>query len=372
MRKFLQFTAIATGVFVAVSGAPLSAAAAEVSTETWGTMPDGREVKIFTLENGAGTRVRLAEYGALLVSVETRDRDGRPGNITLSYDSLEQALAGGVYGSVIGRFANRIGGGGFTIDGKRYDLESVTPKTGVHIHGGKTGFHRQVWKGSSGRLDGMPFAKFTLTDPDGHEGYPGKVEAGVTYRLTAGNTLRLDYVATTTRPTHVNLTNHVYFNLAGTGDIRDHRLEMKCREVLAIDDHKIPTGELFSVAATPFDFREEKRIGEEIEDVPGGGYDHCFALPRAGETTESLPALFARLVDPASGRTLEVATTKPGVQVYTANHLKGTPFPKWGGICFETQFFPDTPNRPGFPSSVLRPGEVYSHTTEFRFGTEEE
>ena len=339
--------------------------------EAWGKTPDGREVRIFTLENPGGIRVRVAEYGALLVSVEAPDREGRLADVTLSYDSLEKALAGGVYGSVIGRFANRISDGGFSLDGKRHDLETFNAKTGVHIHGGKTGFHRQFWNSESGQVEDGPFVKFSLASPDGHEGYPGAVEVSITYLLAPDNTLRLVYSGKTDRPTHLNLTNHVYFNLAASGDVRDHRLEMTCREVLAIDERKIPTGALLPVAETPFDFREEKRIGDDIEAVDGGGYDHCFVVPLPEREKDSPPP-FAWLRDPASGRTLEIATTKPGVQVYTANHLKGEPWPKWGGICFETQFYPDTPNRPEFPGSVLRPGDTYSHTTEFRFGTAEE
>jgi aldose 1-epimerase len=307
------------------------------------------------------TRVVLAEYGALLVSVGTADREGEVGHVTLSYRSLEEALAGGVFGSVIGRFANRIGGGGFEIDGKRHELESVN-KDGVHIHGGATGFHRQLWKGEATGAGVV----FSLSSPDGHEGYPGKVEVSVTYTLTNDNILRLDYAGTTDRPTHLNLTNHVYFNLAGSGDIREHVLEMDCEQVLAIDPRKVPTGAFLDVAETPFDFREAKPVGREIESVEGGGYDHCFVVPRR----DAALVPFATLADPVSGRTMEIATTKPGVQIFTANSFKGEPFPRWGAICFETQFFPDTPNRPEFPPSLLRPGEVYRHTTEFRFGVE--
>lgn len=367
----MQIPPFATPLLAVLAALPAltalpSLAAPAVADSLWGSMPDGRPVRLFTLTNDQKTRVVLAEYGALLVSVETADRQGRVGPVTLSYRSLDEALAGGVLGSVIGRFTNRIGDGGFTIDGNRHDLRSVN-KEGVHIHGGATGFHRQLWTGVAGADAAAARAVFSLASPDGHEGYPGTVEVSVTYTLTNDNVLRLDYAGTTERPTHLNLTNHVYFNLAGSGDIRGHVLAMDCAEVLAIDPRKVPTGGFLGVAGTPFDFRVAKPVGKDIESVEGGGYDHCFVIPRtAGGKGAAVP--FATLTDPSSGRTLKIATTKPGVQIFTANSFKGEPFPKWGGICFETQFYPDTPNRPEFPTSLLRPGETYRHTTEFQFG----
>ncbi|MEM1442425.1 MAG: aldose epimerase family protein, partial [Verrucomicrobiota bacterium] len=282
----------------------------EIEREVWGQMPDGREVEIFTLRNDAGTVVRVAEYGALLVSVDTKDRDGELGRITLSYETLEEALAGGVFGSVIGRFANRIDGGGFEIDGTRYDLESVNPKTGVHIHGGKTGFHRQLWFGRSKKtLDG-PTATFTLISDDGHEGYPGNVLVEVQYRLK-GNSLFLSYTGYTDKPTHINLTNHVYFNLAGEGSIEDHLLTLTTPEFLEIDERNIPTGKFLPVAGTPFDFLAETRLGDRLPLYETGGLDHCF-VHKGGRL---LP--LAKLVDPESGRSLSVVTSKPGVQIFT-------------------------------------------------------
>lgn len=367
----MQIPPFATALLTALAVLPAlpSHAAPAVAESFWGTMPDGRTVRLFTLTNDQKTRVVLAEYGALLVSVETADRQGRVGPVTLSYHSLDEALAGGVFGSVIGRFANRIGDGGFTIDGTRHDLGSVN-KEGVSIHGGATGFHRQLWTGVAGAEAETAMVVFSLASPDGHEGYPGNVAVSVTYTLTNDNRLRLDYAGTTDRPTHLNLTNHVYFNLAGGGDIRNHVLQMDCAEILAIDPRKVPTGALLGVAGTPFDFREAKPVGRDLASVEGGGYDHCFVIPRTADG-KSGPVPFATLADPSSGRILEIATTKPGVQVFTANSFKGEPFPKWGGICFETQYYPDTPNRPEFPSSLLRPGETYRHTTEFRFGVAE-
>lgn len=372
MPNVTQIRAFATAILacLVLSSGSRAIGAETVAESVWGHLPDGRPVRTFTLTNAQRTRVVVAEYGALLVSVETADKEGRVGEVTLSYRSLEEALAGGVFGSVIGRFANRIGGGGFEIDGVRHDLESVN-KDGVHIHGGATGFHRQLWKGEAGAGEEGAKAVFSLTSPDGHEGYPGQVSVSVTYTLTNDNLLRLDYEGSTDRPTHLNLTNHVYFNLAGGGDIRAHVLETTCEKVLAIDARKVPTGALLPVAGTPFDFREAKAVGRDIESVEGGGYDHCFAIPSALRPAGGLEP-FAILTDPPSGRTLSIATTKPGVQIFTANSFKGEPHPRWGGICFETQFYPDTPNRPEFPTSVLRPGEHYRHATVFRFGTVQE
>lgn len=345
--------------------------AAEISESVWGRLPDGREVRSFVLANARGTRVVVAEYGALLVSVETADKESRIGKVTLSYATLEEALGGGVFGSVIGRFANRIGGGGFEIDGQRHQLASVN-KDGVHIHGGATGFHRQLWRGEVGREGGAARVVLTLTSPDGHEGYPGEVEVSVAYALDEDNVLSLDYRGRTDRPTHLNLTNHAYFNLAGGGDVLGHRLRLDCGRVLETDPRKVPSGRMREVAGTPFDFREAKPLGRDIEAFEGGGYDHCFAIDEApGDRGVEGPRVFAKLSDPVSGRFLEVATTKPGVQVFTANSFSGNPFPRWGGICFETQFYPDSPNRPEFPSSLLRPGEEYRHRTEFRFGVEQ-
>lgn len=366
MVKVTQFPAFATLILTlsCLGVLPQRSPAAEVNRAVWGLTPDGREVSIWTLTNKHETRVKVAAYGGLLVSVETADRRGKPGNITLSYKSLDEALAGGVFGSVIGRFANRISDGGFTLDGRRHNLLSFNEKTRVHIHGGTQGFHRQLWTGTAGKDESGSFITLTLTSPHGDEGYPGRVDVAVTYHLGDDNVLRLDYRGSTDKATHLNLTNHAYFNLAGSGDILSHQLTMTCSGVLEVDGYKVPTGKIIPVEGGPFDFLAGKTVGEDITEVTDGGYDHCFVISENDKLTP-----FATLVDPASGRTMAIATTKPGVQVFTANHFKDNPFPRHGGICFETQFYPDTPNRPGFPSSVLRPGEEYRHTTEFRFGT---
>lgn len=332
----------------------------------WTPSGEKHGISLFVLENSIGTKVTISEFGASLLSIESRDRDGEFANIILSYQSEEETRTKGSLGPVIGRFANRIDGGGFTIDDTFYPLKTINAKTGVHIHGGKTGFQRQDWSGLHGVDDEGPFARFELNSEDGHEGYPGNVSVSVTYLLTEKNTLRVSYEGTTDAPTHLNLTNHAYFNLAGKGDVREHQLTLKIDQYLEIDDRKIPTGKRLPVKDTPFDFTTEKAIGEDIEAIKEGGYDHCFVIRDDNPDGELVP--FATLSDPSSGRTMRVATTKPGVQIYTANHYKGEPFPKWGAICFETQFYPDTPNKPDFPSSLLRPDEDYHHVTEFRFG----
>lgn len=359
MNKVTRFLLGATGFLSSLVG---FTRAGEITQDSWGAMSNGQEVTLFTLHNDTGLTVRLAEYGALLVSVDTPDREGKIGRVTLSYQTLEEALAGGVYGSVIGRFANRIAGGGFTIDGTRYDLESVDAKSGVHIHGGKTGFHRQWWKGTA--LPDENAVRFELSSPAGHEGYPGAVRVSVTYALSDANELSLSYEASTTAPTHVNLTNHVYWNLSGSGDITKHTLSLSSDDFLVMDERKVPTGEIIPLAETAFDFRSPATIGTHLAEVEGGGYDHCYVVPGAPNTLRPC----AILSDPVSGRTLTVTTTQPGVQLYTANHLKDNPFPRWGGVCLETQAMPNAPNEPRFPSSLLRPGETYAHRTVFAFG----
>ncbi len=367
MKTFLRILVGATALFLSQPSTCIGQGT--VRGKVWGTTKDGTTVRIFTLRNQRGMEVKVAEYGALLVSIECRDRARQTANVTLSYESLEEAEKGGVFGSVIGRYANRIGGGGFLLDGERFDLESVNEKTKIHIHGGKTGFHRQVWKSKTGRSGDGPFVKFTLHVKDGHEGYPGNLGTSITYTLTNRNILRLHYEAVADKPTHVNLTNHVYFNLAGDGDIRQHNLQMKnIDKYVEVDDNKLPTGKLIETKGTVFDFSEKKLIGVDLEKVEGGGYDHCLAVTRPEDMDRLQLQPIARLSDPKSGRTLKIATTKPGVQIYTANHLKDNPFPKWGGICFETQYFPDTPNQKEFPSSLLMPDEKYEHITDFEFG----
>ncbi len=347
-----------------------------VETEVWGVTEAGEEVQRLTLTNADGMRVQMMTYGAILLSVETPDRAGKMANVTLSLGSFAEYEAGHpLFGSIVGRYANRIDTGGFTIEGQRFQLETVNAKTGVHIHGGATGFQNQLWKVRTQKAGDSISAIFSLVSADGHEGFPGRLEVEVAYRLANDNSLTLDYTAMTDKPTHVNLTNHVYFNLAGagSGDVLDQRLRLGASRRLVFDERKIPTGELVSVAGTPFDFREMHAIGTAIAEVDGGGYDHCYVLD--AERRDDGAIFCAEAIDPVSGRTLEVTTTMPGVQLYTANHLQpklvspeGKPYGPHHGFCLETQYFPNAPNQPNFPSSLLGPGHSYRHTTAFRFG----
>jgi aldose 1-epimerase len=311
------------------------------------------------------------------VSLRTPDREGHFKNIVLGFDSLEPYLAGVPYfGATVGRYANRIAGGRFVLDGKSYQLpQNNGPNS---LHGGIRGFDKRIWVAQPVESPQGPRLELTYVSAAGEEGYPGELTAHVTYRLTQDDSLSIDYEATATAPTPVNLTNHAYFNLTGdfTRPILDHVLTIHADRFTPVDETLIPTGELRAVAETPFDFRQPRTIGSHIGDADeqlrrGHGYDHNWVLngPRSGAVS---PA--ALLVDRESGRMVEVRTSQPGLQFYSGNFLDGKPsgsgtvFGHRTGLCLETQHFPDSPNRPGFPSSILRPGEVYSQKTLFVFG----
>jgi aldose 1-epimerase len=350
---------------------------ASVTRAPFGTSDDGRSVHVFTLTNANGVEVRVMEYGATIVSLRTPDRDGNLGDIALGFDSLDGYLAGSPYfGAVVGRYGNRIAGGRFALDDSTYQLAT---NDGVnHLHGGITGFDKVVWTGEPVERDDGVGVTFAYTSPDGEEGYPGTLETRVTYILTEADELIMDYVATTDRATPVNLTQHTYFNLTGDAsrDILDHELQVHAESFTPVDETLIPTGTVAPVAATPFDFRSPTaigaRIGEDHRQLElGGGYDHNFVLRRAGPGLISA----AQVVEPTSGRMLEVLTTEPGMQFYSGNFLDGTITGKGGrvyehrfGFCLETQHYPDSPNQPEFPSTILRPGDEYRSTTVWRFG----
>jgi len=349
-----------------------------ITEEAYGTMPDGTPVKIFTLRNAAGMQVRAISYGAILVSITAPGRGARGADVVLGHDSLDGYLnRSRFFGALVGRYGNRIGGGQFTLDGRTYTLARNNGPN--HLHGGVRGFDKVVWEGSVNKQVGAPTAvTFTRTSPDGEEGYPGTLTVRVTYTLTQQNELRIDYHATTDKPTVVNLTNHSYFNLAGegSGDILDHRVTIDADSYTPVDAGQIPTGEIAPVIGTPFDFTKEIAIGARIDADHaqlriGTGYDHNFVLRRTG------PGLVhaVRVLDPSSGRTMDVSTTEPGVQFYTGNKLDGSYNGKGGhgygkrsAFCLETQHFPDSPNKPAFPSTVLRPGQEYRSTTVYAFG----
>lgn len=369
---------LATAVILSGLLAMGSSTAQETRRSEFGQTRDGQGVDVFRLTNADGYTASVMTWGATLIGLEVPDREGKRENITLHLGTFAEYESGHpLFGSVVGRYANRIDRGGFEIDGRRFDLKTVNPRTNVHIHGGKEGFAKRLWEGKVIEGEGYAGAEFALTSPDGHEGYPGEVKVRVIYRLTNENALEIEYVASTTKPTHLNLTNHAYFNLAGagSGDVLDHLLTLDADQLLAVDDRKIPTGEFLPVERTPFDFRKLRAIGAEIGEVDGGGYDHCFVLGR--EPSRSEPRWFARLEDPASGRRMDVETTSPGVQLYTGNYLKpslktpaGIPYGPHHGVCLETQGFPDSPNQPDFPSTLLRPGEEYRQKTVFRFSVD--
>lgn len=344
-----------------------------VSTSTFGTLPDGREVQLFTCTNGAGTTVKLTNYGAIVVSVETPDRQGHVANINLGFDNLEGYLGGHpFFGATVGRYCNRIAKGRFALDGTQYQL--ATNNGPNHLHGGERGFDKALWHAEVQQTDDSVGVKFTHRSPDGDEGYPGNLDVTATYRLTKNNELRVEFEARTDKPTVLNLTNHNYWNLGGVGSgpILNHELQLWAAEYLPVDDTLIPTGEIRSVAGTPMDFRQPHTIGERLHQIPADppGYDHCFVVRGTPGTLR--PA--ARVKDPVSGRVMVIETTQPGVQFYTGNFLSGKPSDagqkQHYGFCLETQHYPDSPNHPSFPTTVLRPGETFREITVHRFEVE--
>ena len=377
-RRAVLAGAAAVGLTAAAAGTAKAAPGSgrTPTREPFGKLPDGTKVYRWTLENG-GTRLRVLSYGGVVQSLEIPDRHGRYANVSLGFDNIDDYLkATTFFGALIGRYGNRIAGGRFTLDGHTYQLPL---NDGVNsLHGGTKGFDRRVW-------DVEPFTGSTgvgivlrYVSGDGEMGYPGTLRVTVTYTLTPRGTWRIDYAATTDRATVVNLTNHTYFNLAGEGggDVYGHELTLDASRYTPVDTTLIPTGELAAVAGTPFDFRSGKPVGRDIRTghpqlLRAQGFDHNWVLDK-GVTAE--PRHAATLRDPGSGRTLRIATTEPGVQFYSGNFVVGTLVGTSGriyrqgdGLCLETQHFPDSPNRPSFPSTVLRPGQTYRSTTEHSF-----
>ena len=365
--------AVALGLVAAASyAAEGGAGSPSVVKAAFGRMPDGTTVDRYTLTNSHGLQADVMTYGATLTAVRVPDREGRLANMTLYLDTFEDYLRGHpLFGSVVGRYANRIAGARVTLDGVEHALAPNAGKN--HIHGGRKGFQKILWKARAVRGDRSAGVELTHTSPDGHEGYPGTLAVKVTYTLTDGNELRMAYEARSDKPTVVNLTNHAYWNLAGagSGDVLGHVLTLNADRYLPADERKIPLGELRSVKDTPMDFTEPKAIGSRIREVEDRNYDHCYVLNKTGGERLSLAA---RVAEPKSGRVMEVYTTQPGVQLYTAKGLSsrfkagGKAYGPYHGLCLETQHFPDSPNRPAFPSTVLRPGQAYSHVTIHKFG----
>ncbi len=337
----------------------------QASQSKYGATSDGQAVTEFVLESAGGIRVTIIDYGATLTSVTLPDRSGKTVNICLGYDSMEGWEKNpSFFGCIVGRVANRIGGGRFELDGTAYTLARNVADGKHHLHGGTKGFNKYVWKAKLIRKGTTTAVRFTHTSADGDEGYPGTLRATAEYALTDAGELSFEYWATSDKATPVNLTNHAYWNLAGAGSgtMLAQEVKLNCPFYLPVDDDLMPTGEILKTAGTPFDFSSFKPIGRDIGAVPGG-YDHCFVVgKRAGEL-----GLIGTARDPASGRTMEVHTTMPGVQLYTGNFLDGAPFPKHGGFCLETQWFPDSANIGHFPPSILRSGETYHHKTVHKF-----
>ena len=349
--------------------------AAMPTSASFGKTSDGTEVQLFTLTNANGVKASITNFGGILTSLMVPDKDGKLGDVILGFDNVggyqspEFLKSGPYFGALIGRYGNRIKDGKFTLDGKAYTLAK---NNGANtLHGGKVGFDKVVWQAESGTSAEGQSLKLTYLSKDGEEGYPGNLNVTVVYTLTADNALKIDYTATTDKATVVNLTNHAYFNLNhGAGkDILGHEVTLPADRYNVVDAGLIPTGELRPVKGTPFDFTTPHAIGERIAQVPGG-YDHNWIL-----NTPTGQHAAATVYEPATGRTMEVTTDQPGIQFYTGNFLDGTLTGKGGtvygknaGFCLETQHFPDSPNQPKFPSTVLKPGETFHSVSTYKFG----
>lgn len=341
-----------------------------IRKEDFGKLADGRNVGIFTLINANGIKARLMTLGAAIVSLETPDKDGNMADITLGFDTPgEYAEKSPYFGCIAGRYANRIDKGRFTLDGVDYQLATNNGEN--HLHGGLIGFDKVIWDGEI--TEAGDAVEFSYVSADGEEGYPGTLSVSVEYKLTNGDELIISYKATTDKATVVNLTNHAYWNLGGhdSGEILGHVLEINADKYTVVTEDGIPTGRLRNVKETDMDFRTPVAIGERIENIPGqpGGYDHNFVLNRGGDGLK----FAAMVVEPDSGRMMEVFTTEPGIQCYTGNFLDGiagkggAKYESRDAFCLETQHFPDSPNNPDFPSVVLRCGEEYTQITVHKF-----
>jgi aldose 1-epimerase len=339
-------------------------------------MPDGRPVEIYTLCNTKGAEARIMTYGGILVSLKMPDRQGICGDVVLGYDTLAEYLTNKptCFGALVGPYANRIGKAQFTLDGRTYHLDANN--NGNTLHSGRAGFQNVVW--SATQVPGLePALRLECTNRDGTGGFPGNLKVTATYRLTENNSLHLDFTATTDKDTVVNLTSHTYFNLAGGGSILNHVLVIPADRITEVDAGLIPTGQYRMVTGTPFDFREPAAIGARIEDEDaqlrlGQGYDHNYVFSKEPGTMSML----AHASEPTSGRVMEVWSTEPGVQFYSGNSLPdlkgkdGTPYQRRGGFCLETQHYPDSPNQPLFPSTELKPGEVFKSSIVYEFTTQ--
>lgn len=346
----------------------------------FGKLADGTAVDIYTLANSKGFEARITNYGGIVVSLKTPDKAGKLDDVVLGFDKLDDYLkTHPFFGALAGRYANRIAKGQFKLGDKTYKLfVNNGPNS---LHGGKVGFDKKLWTAKDVSKADAAGLELNYLSKDGEEGYPGNLNVTVTYWVTNDNELKIDYLATTDKETVLNVTNHSYFNLAGAGngDILKHEVMINADNVTAVDETLIPTGEIKAVAGTPLDFTKPMAIGARIDDtkdqqmVYGKGYDHNYVLNAKGDTV----ALAARVTEPTTGRVLEVLTDQPGVQLYTGNFLDGTltgkggkVYPRRSGFCLETQHYPDSPNHPNFPTTVLKPGQQYKSTTVFKFSVQ--
>ncbi len=354
----------------------------EIKSESFGVMPDGKPVELFTLKNDNGLEAKITNFGGILVEMNVPDRDGNLDNVQLglgSYDEYtsDPYLSKGYYlGALIGRYGNRIKEGNFSIEDQEYSLFINNGPNS--LHGGKIGYDKRLWEAEMLTRDGAVALQLTLNDPDGNEGYPGTLDISVTYTLNNENELRMEYIALTDKKTVINMTQHSYWNLAGAGngDITGHTLKLFCDSYTEPDENLIPTGKIIPVKDTAFDFTSPKTIGQDIKSLPFG-YDHNFIVRSPG-CNNKLPnntlTATAELYDPNSGRLMEVSTNQPAVQCYTAFWMDGTikspqgkTFNQFGGVCLETQHYPDSPNNPDFPTTLLTPGDKYHHLTVHKF-----
>ncbi|MHC2990981.1 aldose epimerase [Pontibacter sp. HJ8] len=345
------------------------AATMEIKKEPFGTAPDGQEVYLYTLTNAGGMTVKITNYGAIVTSILAPDKKGTMGQVVLGFDSLAGYIPNEPhFGGIAGRFANRIAKGTFTLDGQEYKVTINDAPN--HLHGGNTGFDRVVW--TAEELADQNAIRLTYLSKDGEEGYPGNLQAVVTYTLTEDNGLKIDYEATTDKATPVNLTNHSYFNLSGgkAKDILNHLVTINADQYTAVDKTLIPTGELPQVKGTPYDFTTPQPVGTRINNLQGYGYDLNYVIRNGGDTLTHA----ATVEEPTSGRVLKVYTTQPGIQLYTGYHLNGSlrghnnmVYNRYAGLCLEAQHYPDSPNQENFPSAIIRPGEKYRETTIYKF-----
>jgi len=349
-----------------------------VKSEAIGALQDGSKVQAFTLTNKAGVEARIINYGGIVLSLNVPDRNGKMADVVLGFDKLDDYLTKSPYfGCLVGRFGNRIAGGKFTLNGKIYSL--ATNDGPNSLHGGLKGFDKVIWSATPKMTAKGPALSLTYVSKDGEEGFPGKLTVTAVYTLTEDNALVLDFTAVSDQDTVVNLTHHSYFNLAGKGDVLDHVVTINSDAFTPVNKHLIPTGELRPVAGTPFDFRKPEKIGARINSHDqqiqyGGGYDHNWILNKpVGEL-----GLAATVEDPVSGRVMDVLTTAPATQFYAGNFLDGSLIGKGGwaykarnGLCFEPQHYPDSPNQPSFPSTVLRPCQIYTNTIIYRFSVKQ-